>query len=531
MSICFYINRITFRTIHRSVSLAAADRYKFLSMKRCIPAILLAGLAWHSAAGQTPARNESAPSWKAAVYITAQNTGDRLTKKELPAFEAVVQPEESHPYIMIDPGKTFQSVEGFGGAFTDAAAETFYKLPEKQRAMILEAYFSPEKGIGYSLCRTNINSCDFSSDSYSYDETDGDTTLSDFNIDHDRKYKIPFIKAALEEAGGTVRILASPWSPPAWMKTNRSMLHGGKLRPECYSSWARYFVRFMQEYQSEGIPIWGFTVQNEPMASQTWESCIFTGEEERDFVKNHLGPALARSETHPKLIIWDHNRGIMYQRAQTVLDDPGASRFVWGTGFHWYVGDHFDNVRLVHDAWPDKNLIFTEATVASFHADRIGNWGYGEKYGESIISDLNNWASGWIDWNLLLDEKGGPNHVGNFCMATMIGDTRTGEVKFMNAYYYIGHFSKFIRPGARRIVSSSDDDRFLTTAFLNPDGKIEVVVMNKTTDDIDYQLWLGGEATRLSSPAHSIETIELNPGNEAMVANVIGLMNEGERGR
>ncbi len=472
----------------------------FLFLAGVVPAIFC----------QTPGNIRDRNNIEARVFVTAKNTGDRLTEKEVPPFEDLAQPDEAYPFIFIDPDKTFQTIAGFGGAFTDAAAETFYRLPVKRQQAILTAYFSMDDGIGYSLCRTNINSCDFSSDSYAYDEVPGDTSLSAFNIDHDRKYRIPFIKAALERAEGPVKILASPWSPPAWMKTNNDMLHGGKLRPEYRNAWAQYYIRFIGEYKKEGIPIWGITVQNEPMALQTWESCIYTGEEERDFVRDYLGPALSATEKDIKLVIWDHNRGIMYQRAQAVLDDPEAAQYVWGTGFHWYVGDHFENVARVHEAWPEKNLVFTEATVASFRADRIAEWRWGEQYGESMIMDLNNWAAGWIDWNLLLDETGGPNHVGNLCMATMIADTHAGDVQYMNSYYYIGHFSKFIRPGAKRIISSSDDDRFLTTAFVNPDGTIAVVVMNRTNDDIPFKLWMKKKATPLNSPAHSIETIVLS---------------------
>ena len=178
-----------------------------------------------------------------------------------------------------------------------------------------------------------------------------------------------------------MKIYASPWSPPAWMKTNGDMLHGGKLKPEYRDAWARYYVRFVEEYEKEGVPIWGLTVQNEPMATQTWESCLFTGEEERDFVRDHLGPALERAGLQRlKLMVWDHNRGILYQRAKAVYDDPAAARYVWGAAFHWYVGDHFDNVRMVHDAWPEKRLLFTEGTPVDYDPAIVSDWKWGEVY-------------------------------------------------------------------------------------------------------------------------------------------------------
>ena len=447
---------------------------------------------------------------KALVYETAQNTTNRLTLTDTLKFDSLPQPDESFPTIMVDPDKQFQTIEGFGGALTDAAAETFYKLPKEKQDEIIRAYFSVDDGIGYSLCRTQINSCDFSSDSYAYDETPGDTALRNFSVEHDLKYRIPLIKAARSETRNSLKIFASPWSPPAWIKTNDDMLHGGKVKPEYMPVWAKYFVRFVQAYKKEGVPVWGLTVQNEPMAVQIWESCVYTGAEERDFVKNYLGPTLAKyrlSNLH--LMIWDHNRGIMYQRAKTVYDDPEAAKYVWGTAFHWYVGNHFDNVRLVHDAFPDKKLVFTEGTVASFNKNRLQDWRWGEQYAESMLMDLNNWTNGWVGWNILVDETGGPNHVGNFCVAPIIGDTKTGELTYMNSYYYIGHFSKFIRPGARRIISSSNNDRLLTTAFINPDGEIIVVVLNLTGRDIQFKTWMNDMAAQTMSPAHSILTLKI----------------------
>jgi len=448
------------------------------------------------------------PGDNVEVYVTAKGTNDRLTKKGSLVVEALEQPDEHMPTIMLDKDKVFQTIVGIGGALTDASAETFYKLPAKQQQEILTALFDQERGNGFSLCRTNIHSCDFSSASYTYAEVAGDKSLKHFTIQPDLKYKIPFIKAAFEKAGNDFQLFASPWSPPAWMKTNNDMLHGGKLLPEYNQTWADYFVRFVQEYEKIGIPMWGLTVQNEPMAVQTWESCIFTAAEERDFVKNHLGPALERAGlSRLKLMIWDHNRGIMYQRAKVVYDDPAASKYVWGAGFHWYVGDHFDNVRLVHDAYPDKALVFTEGTESNFDAQRLQEWQWGEMFGKSIIMDLNNWAAGWVAWNVLLDEQGGPNHVGNYCMAPIIGNTKTGELTYMNSFYYLGHFSKFIRPGARRIVCSSNSDDLLATAFLNPDGKIATVVMNQTDKASEFYTWIDGKAVKTNSPAHSIVTL------------------------
>jgi glucosylceramidase len=462
-------------------------------------------LAGELEVNQTPVADFTARP--VTVYVTAKDTGQQLAKTGELHFVDFSQPGEKQQTVFVDPAKTFQTVVGIGGALTDAAAETFYKLPTDAQREILTAYFDPQKGIGYSLGRTHINSCDFSSESYTY-VTNGDVMLASFNISHDLKYRIPFIREVLATAGRkNFTLFASPWSPPAWMKDNDSMLHGGKLKPEYYASWARYYAKFIDAYQEQGVPIWGLTVQNEPMAVQTWESCNYTAAEERDFVKNYLGPTLAKEGLgDEKIMIWDHNRNLMYQRAEVVLDDPKAAQYVWGVAFHWYVGNNFENVKLVQEAFPKTHLMFTEGCNGPFDMAQINDWKWGENYGESMIHDFNNGAVGWTDWNVLLDQEGGPNHITNFCFAPIIGDTKTGELHYMNSYYYIGQFSKFIRPGARRIISSSTTDSLLTTAFLNKDGRIAVIVMNPTGTDQPFNLQLKNRAAKADSPAHSIMT-------------------------
>ncbi len=448
---------------------------------------------------------------KVTVYTTAKDTDLRISRTTEVELKPFGQPFETQPCVFIDPTHTFQTMVGIGGAITDASAETYAKLSPEVRAQFVKAYFSNE-GIGYNLLRTNINSCDFSSGSYTYVK-DNDKELKSFDISHDEKYKIPLIKEAIRSAGSNTLLYVSPWSPPSWMKDNRNMLQGGKLLPEFRDAWANYYVKFIQAYESRGIPVWGLSVQNEPMAKQTWESCIYTGEEERDFIKNHLGPTLHRNGmAGKKLIAWDHNRDLIYQRASTVLNDPEAAKYVWGIGFHWYetwTGSdmQFDNLRRVREAFPDKNLIFTEGCVEKFGFDRIFDWTLGERYGKSMIHDFNAGTAAWTDWNILLDEKGGPNHVGNFCFAPVHADTRTGKLLFTNSYYYIGHFSKFIKPGAKRIISSASRDKLQTTAFVHQDGKIAVVVMNTSDEKLDYHLWLGGNAAQVTSLPHSISTI------------------------
>ena len=453
-----------------------------------------------------------AQSGTVTIYTTADRSQLRLTQGGILSFTSTRQPLETEPFVLVDPQSAFQTIIGFGGALTDASAETFAKLPDAQQKELLRAYYDPQTGIGYTLARTNIQSCDFSSGSYSYVK-DKDTALTTFSVAHDEQYKIPLIKQAIGAAGGSLRLFVSPWSPPGWMKDNGSVIGGGKLKPEYDRSWANFYVKFIKTYEAKGIPIWGLSVQNEPMARQKWESCIYTAEEERDFIKNYLGPTLQSSGLgDKKLIAWDHNRDLLYQRASTILEDPGAAKYVWGIGYHWYetwTGGpmQFENMQLVTKAFPDANLMFTEGCQEKFNLDSVKNWSLGEKYGYSMVNDFNNGCVGWTDWNILLDEKGGPNHVGNFCFAPVHADTRTGQLIYTNAYYYIGHFSKFVRPGAKRIAASTNRAQLQTTAFLNTDGSIVVVVMNTTEEKLPYRLILKGKETATESLPHSISTL------------------------
>lgn len=450
---------------------------------------------------------------KVKVYTTAANTDFRLAVTDNLEFKQTPQPIESEVSIFVNPQKQYQSFLGIGGAITDASAEVFAKLPEDKQQKFLEAYYDKDKGIGYTLARTNIHSCDFSSGSYTYVD-EGDKDLKTFSIEHDRKFRIPLIKQAIESAGGSLLLYASPWSPPAFMKDNKNMLRGGKLLPEYAQSWANYFTKFIKAYQHEGIPVWGISIQNEPMATQRWESCIFTAEEERDFLKNFLGPTMEREGfADKKIIVWDHNRDLMNHRANTIFQDPEASKYAWGLGFHWYESwagglEMYENVGNVFESYPEKNLLFTEGCAESFIPDGYQIWKNAERYGRSMINDFNNGTVGWTDWNILLDETGGPNHVENFCFAPMHADTQTGELIYTPSYYYIGHFSKFIRPNAKRVSTASSRSHLLSTSFMNENGNTVTVVMNQSDLEIKYKLYVGtSSAVEVVIPAHAIQSL------------------------
>lgn len=446
------------------------------------------------------------------VYTTAEGTDLRLTNTDNLNFKSAKQPLETEICVFVNPGKTYQTFLGIGGAITDASAEVFAKLPLEKQNELLNAYYDSDKGIGYTLIRTNIHSCDFSSGSYTYID-EGDKDLKTFSIDHDKKFRIPLIKKANETAGKNLVLYASPWSPPAFMKDNNNMLRGGKLLPEFNQEWANYFTKFIKAYEKEGIPVWGITVQNEPMATQKWESCIFTAEEERDFLKNFLGPTMENEGlSDKKIIVWDHNRDLMNHRAEVIFSDPEASKYAWGMGFHWYESwsggeEMYNNVGKVKESYPDKHLLFTEGCAESFRPDGYQTWKNAERYGRSMINDFNNGTVGWTDWNILLDENGGPNHVGNFCFAPVHAVTAAGELIYTPSYFYIGHFSKFIRPNDKRVSTVCSRSQLLATTFSNENGKMVSVVMNQGDKEINYKLYIGSAAVDVRIPAHAIQTL------------------------
>ena len=443
------------------------------------------------------------PTSSLRVFLTQR--GGATPLQELARLTPEVAADASLPRLVVNTERRFQTLLGFGGAFTEAAAVTWQRLHEVQREQLLRDYFDRDAGHGYTMCRVHMNSCDFALGNYAHVETPGDVELKSFNIDRDRQALLPFIQAALRVAGRPIQLLVSPWSPPAWMKSNGQMNHGGKLLPQYAQAWARCFVRFIQAYEAEGVLLWGVSVQNEPAATQTWDSCLFSAEEERDFVRDHLGPELVKAGLgRIRIVIWDHNRDLMVERASVVYADPEAAKYVWGTGFHWYGENHFDHVQLVHDAWPDKQLLFTEGCQEG--GPHQGSWDLGERYGRSMINDINRWTVGWIDWNLLLDESGGPNHVGNLCSAPILASAAGDALMHQSSYWYIGHFARFVQPGARRVLCAASRQDLEATAFVNPDGSTATVVMNRSDAAIRFVLRIAGQDHRAELPPRAMAT-------------------------
>lgn len=421
--------------------------------------------------------------------------------------------------INVDSNKTFQTHMGFGGAFTEAAAYTFANTSKKNQEEIIKAYFNKESGLGYNLGRTTIHGCDFSLEPYTYIE-EGDDELKTFSIERDDKWIIPMIKAAEKEAGKRLGLLCSPWSPPAFMKDNKDINHGGRLLKEYYMTWARYMVKYMVEMKKRGIELDMVSIQNEPEAIQIWASCEYNHEEEAEFAVDYLYEALKEAglEEKVKIVVWDHNKDNIYRRVNTVMSYKDAKDKVWGVAYHWYVTDNPESLTMVHEAYPDMHIMFTEGCVeivntsgATSSKAGMGAWSHGETYGRNIINDFNNYNEAWIDWNLILDEIGGPNYVGNYCEAPILVDRNTDEVVYNWSYYYLGHFSRYIVPGAKRILCRTDAyEGVYVTAYKNPNGEIIVVAQNELDKNHKVALVVDGKGVNTELDAHSITTFVIN---------------------
>jgi len=432
-------------------------------------------------------------------YRTSLNKEERLLDIPVP-----VAKKGKDGKITLNPKALKQTIIGFGGAFTESAAYNLSRISKENREKAIKAYFDPKEGIGYTIGRVSIHGCDFSLGSYLYID-DYDDTLKSFNISRDQKI-IDLIHDAQKYTKEKIQILGSPWTPPYWMKDNNSPIRGGKLLPKYYQTWADYFVKFIKAYEEKNVKIEWVSVQNEPQAVQRWDSCIYDHEDEKNFVKV-LGSTLEKEGLKDKkILIWDHNRDVMVARAKAIYEDKEASKYVWGTAFHWYDNEQFDEVKKHKDLFPDKHLIFSEGCQEG--GPHFGEYKVGERYGRNMINDLRNGTEAYIDWNLYLDETGGPNHVNNLCSAPFMIKIFHEELIQMISYYYIGHFSKFIKPGARQMESSGLKD-LLYLSCINPDGTYVLVIQNEHEKSFDIEVEGLHHEVFIHIEPRSIQTIVL----------------------
>lgn len=440
----------------------------------------------------------------------------------------------SGPTVSVAASTLDQTLEGFGGAFTEAAALVFKNLPQDKQQQILDMYFGPN-GIGFTVGRVHINSCDFSPRSYTEDDVVDDFSLEHFDngVTHDTEAMIPLIVAAqnlVKSQGGQLKLIAAPWSPPAWMKTNGKMdgSNNGALKDTCKATWATYFSKWITAYKKHDIAIWAITPQNEPENPAVWEGCVYNAQQELQFLGEHLGPTLRQDHPDVKIFLFDHNKDHVYDWAKALAEDAKALEYTTGVAFHWYSGDSFDHVANIHKDFPKVQLLATEATFERYRWRPgstlvTGDWSFGEGYAHDIIGDLNAGSTGWIDWNLILDQNGGPNHVNNVCDAAMLANTTSKEVFVHPQYYAMGHFSKYLRPGSRHVQTTlsntptysgagrpygtcTGDDGLQATSALRPDGQLAVVVLNCADQAVDFKLQDGDQALHANIPAHGIQT-------------------------
>ncbi len=456
--------------------------------------------------------------------------GNKLTKiNEFKTTDSVVT-------ITLKPQQKLQTITGFGGAFTEASAYLLNKLSKENRRKIIDAYFSKE-GAHYSLTRTHMNSCDFSLSNYSYTPVEDDKELEHFTIEEDKDDLIPFIKEAMAASTDGFRIFGSPWTAAPWMKDNNKWV-GGKLLPEYYDTWALFFSKYVDAYKAEGIDIWGFTVENEPLGNgNNWESMHYTPDEMTNFVQNYLGPKLeADGKGDLKILGYDQNREHLKEWIDSQYKNEETSKYFDGTAIHWYASTfHYFPVELqyAHSKAPEKLLIQSEACIdaevpvwkddAWYWKKEATDWGWDwapeddkhmhpkyapvNRYARDIIGCLNNWVDGWVDWNMVLDKKGGPNWFKNWCIAPVVVDPEADEVYFTPLYHTMAHFSKYMRPNAKVIGLDNSDNTLMATAAINLDGSTVVVLFNELNTPKTINLSLNERHAKIAIDAKAIQTI------------------------
>ena len=525
----------------------------------------------------------------AEVLLTSA-AGDRL------APQAAVNFRHGNPdagnIVRVDPHVLKQTLDGIGSSFTEASAFVLAHLEPQARADVMRNIYG-EQGANFSLARTPIGATDFALEGkYSYADVAGDAALGHFSIAVDsdgfsaERYPgirdesfdlLPMIREALEikrrQQDSALRIVASAWTAPPWMKDIEEWYRpgaadndysgtGGALKPEYVAAYADYLVRYIEAYKREGVPIWGLTPVNEPLGnSGQWESMHFTAESQRDFIRDHLGPALhASGNADVALFILDHSRSHLEQWADTIYTDPACAAYVSGAAVHWYESTfkvYEDILDRVHDRYPAFSIMHTEGCIDDLGKDappgvrdpvgykesgwfdnddfwwnaNASDWAYSvtwpgvnaedhpmytpvHRYARNIIVSLNHWVSGWIDWNIVLDRRGGPNHVGNYCGAPIMIDVSTGYVYYTPIYYVLAQFSRTIRPGDRavqtdRYLPRLDQDALHASASIDNGGMLSVQVLNTSSSPIDYGLRIGAQHAPVKIPANALQTLRI----------------------
>ena len=451
--------------------------------------------------------NNTYESWRFFYMRISKIETNQKENKFLYAYEDMdchykLNQEESE-LIILYPAITYQKVLGFGGAFTESSCYLISQLKPPVQEQLLQDYFSQE-GLHYRFGRTHINSCDFSLDSYTYLGQEND--LSQFDMKREEQYVIPTIQAA-KAIQPDLQLLDTPWSIPAFMKDNISLYNGCKLLKTYKQLWADYIVQYIKHFQSHQLPIQYVSIQNEPNAAQPWESCQYTPKEEASFIENYLLPNFKFYNIPSKILVWDHNKERIVYRINAMYKNKTIGDLIDGVAYHYYSGDHFNNLKILKDLCPELLLIHTEGCTGYAKPNKKNDVTQAEIYAHDIIGDFNHGTNAYIDWNLVLDSEGGPNHMHNYCNAPIMLNKSGKKYSKRMPYYYIGHFSKYIQYQAHNIAYSSYTDKIEVSAFKNPDHSIVVILLNRNDIDLNFKINIKEYLYVDQIPKHSIITL------------------------
>lgn len=417
----------------------------------------------------------------------------------------VEDPGAENQVVNLYPDVEFETLEGFGGAITDAAAYVYSQMNDEQKKLLISTYFSPER-MKYGIVRIHMDSCDFSTEMYEAMSDENDTELKSFSFARTEKYIIPMLEDAQKAAEKPLEIMLSPWSPPSFMKTNGQRTYGGSIKPEYRKMWADYICHYIMEFIKRGYKVKRISLQNEPLAVQTWDSCVYTAQQEKEFLRDFMYPALQEHGLGDvEVFIWDHNKERVFERVREIIDKE-TDAMVAGVAFHWYSGDHFEALNLVRRQFPDKKMIISESCIEYSKFDESDIIRSAARLSHEIIGDLNHGMTAFYDWNLLLDEKGGPNHVGNFCHAPFLYDTVNKKLMPQLIQKHFEHFSHYLVPGSVRVGYSKYTEELDVTAYKRPDGSIAVVLLNKSDKPMPVSMRVNGQLAEILLYPESITT-------------------------
>lgn len=442
----------------------------------------------------------------AEVWIT-NGSQTKLLSKQSSGASIYDNNATTDPSISIDFSQQYQEIEGFGAALTGSSANVINGMAPAQKDALIKDLFSPTEGIGLSYMRLTIGASDFSLGNFSYNdlpEGSTDANLDNFSIAPDETDVIPVLQSILAYSPN-IKLMGSPWSAPAWMKTSGSM-NGGSLKPEWYDTYGNYFVKYINAYAAHGITIHAVTPQNEPLHEiNTYPTMKMTALEQVDFIKNSLGPKFQTVGINTKIIAYDHNFDVPAYPL-TVLGDAQAAQYVDGSAFHAYGGD-VSAMNMVHAAFPSKNLYFTEVSGGQWSPDFATNLKW--SIGNIFIGTTRNWSKNVLLWNLALNSNYGPTNGGCMDCRGVVTVSSSGTVTKNVEYYALAHFSKFIKPGAKR-VNTTDFDNSLTmrnVVFINTDGSKVLVVLNESATARKFAVKIGDKKITYTIEPTAVATI------------------------